>query len=465
MIFIILFIGLLLRLVIINQSLWLDEAVQVVLSQKDVSSIWFDRQADFHPPLSYLMYHYWLQYGSSEVWLRIIPITFGVLTIFGLYLLARRLWNENIALLASFFLSISPFHIYYSQEVRMYTMLSCFAMFSWYFLERLIRTKQALSIVGYLVITSLLLYTHYMGFFILLSQVIYLLWIKKTKKFMFHLLVPVLLWSPWIPQFLIQLQNGMQANTFLPGWEEILKIPFFKSLPLILFKFEAGRISFDNKLFYFIILLIVVLPTLFLLLKILFGKRGMSEKMVISWFWVPLIASILISFKVPLDQPFRLIAILPVFYLLLAVVSTKLKHFSKLFLGLIIVVSLLGNFLYFTEAKFQREQWRQASKFVVEHGDKNSAIIFIWDQPFAPYTLYAHDFQAVSVANSFPVTRDQVEKNLFAVKTKDKVFLFEYLSMLSDPNHETVKWLERNGFKNTNTYDYPGVGFVYLYTK
>src|SRR3989344_7873468 len=108
-------LGLVLRLIKIDQSFWLDEASQAQLSLLPLSQIWFGRVGDFHPPLFYFLSHFWLQLGRSEVWLRLLPVSFGVATIYVLHLFGQKL---KLGILPAFLLSIAPFHIYYSQEFR-----------------------------------------------------------------------------------------------------------------------------------------------------------------------------------------------------------------------------------------------------------------------------------------------------------------------------------------------------------
>lgn len=50
MIYIILILALVLRLINLNQSLWLDEAVQAITAQNSFSYIFQEITGDFHPP-------------------------------------------------------------------------------------------------------------------------------------------------------------------------------------------------------------------------------------------------------------------------------------------------------------------------------------------------------------------------------------------------------------------------------
>src|SRR5258708_1476796 len=130
---IIIFVALVLRLINVNQSLWLDEEKQVLLCKEQLRNIFWQRSVDVHPPLSYVLMHFWVVVNSSEIWLRLLSVIFGVLTVWVLYIFSSKIFSEKIALLSSFFLSISPYHIYYSQEVRMYSEAIFFATVSMYF--------------------------------------------------------------------------------------------------------------------------------------------------------------------------------------------------------------------------------------------------------------------------------------------------------------------------------------------
>jgi uncharacterized membrane protein len=68
MIFLILLVALVLRLINLNQPLWLDEAVQAVTAQKSLFYIFEEIKGDFHPPLYHALMHFWARvFGTSEV--------------------------------------------------------------------------------------------------------------------------------------------------------------------------------------------------------------------------------------------------------------------------------------------------------------------------------------------------------------------------------------------------------------
>ncbi|EKE12574.1 MAG: hypothetical protein ACD_13C00166G0001, partial [uncultured bacterium] len=86
----VLILAVILRLVSLNQSLWLDEATSAnvaVMSLPDFFNKFIP--ADFHPPLYYLFLMGWSRvFGISEISLRIPSVIFGVATVYFVYLIA-----------------------------------------------------------------------------------------------------------------------------------------------------------------------------------------------------------------------------------------------------------------------------------------------------------------------------------------------------------------------------------------
>src|SRR5690606_19172411 len=92
MIYFILLLGFIFRLILINQSFWLDEGASLVISNRPLTDIFSYLSTDFHPPLHYLITHLTLELGfRSEFLLRLPNVIFGVLTIYFLYLLLEIL--------------------------------------------------------------------------------------------------------------------------------------------------------------------------------------------------------------------------------------------------------------------------------------------------------------------------------------------------------------------------------------
>ncbi len=262
MIIFILVLAFVLRILLIDQSFWLDEVSQAMTSMRPLADIVFNNLADFHPPFSYLLTHFWIQFSSYEGWLRLLPVSFGVGTVYLIYILGKYLFNEKVGLLAALLLALAPYHIYYSQEFRMYSMATFFAIWSMYAFIRILQSshkirfphfeREDLYIWSFMISSSLLMYTHYLGAVLLLSQLLYITVFEKKwlKQFLIYYLIVSGMFLPWIPFLFAQLQVGLNADAVLPGWSTMLSLTYYKAIPLLFTKFIIGRIDFDNNLIY-----------------------------------------------------------------------------------------------------------------------------------------------------------------------------------------------------------------------
>jgi len=88
--------------------------------------------ADIPPPLSYLLLHAWIQlFGDDEPVVRSLSVLFGVLAVPLIYGVAWQLLRRRLAgLLAALLLAVSPLHIWYGQETRMYALLTFLCLLS-----------------------------------------------------------------------------------------------------------------------------------------------------------------------------------------------------------------------------------------------------------------------------------------------------------------------------------------------
>ncbi|MGD1047480.1 MAG: glycosyltransferase family 39 protein [Candidatus Krumholzibacteriaceae bacterium] len=108
-----------------HQSLWVDE----ILSYKAFTSpagipYWQKFLYDVHGPLYSLIMHFWSMVSKSDLWLRAPSAIAGVLAVYALYRWFIVIGRSDLALPAALFMALNPFHLYYSQELRFYALLS-----------------------------------------------------------------------------------------------------------------------------------------------------------------------------------------------------------------------------------------------------------------------------------------------------------------------------------------------------
>src|SRR5262245_54255118 len=121
--------GFVLRLYAIGaKSLWVDESFSIWMASQPLDALWrFTVQLDQHPPLYYALLHFWLVFGDGEAAVRSFSALWGILMLPVMYLIGERVGGRALGLLATLLLAISPLHIWFAQQARMYTMLTFFA--------------------------------------------------------------------------------------------------------------------------------------------------------------------------------------------------------------------------------------------------------------------------------------------------------------------------------------------------
>src|SRR5512137_1136481 len=133
-----------------TKGMWLDEAFSVWMASHSVGDMlqWMVR-IDQHPPLYYLLLHYWIALnGDTPYYARLLSVLFGAATIPVIYLIGKRLSGAVVGLVAAVFLALSPFNIYFAQETRMYTLLMFNAAVAIYALVRLLTDSRSVTPIG-----------------------------------------------------------------------------------------------------------------------------------------------------------------------------------------------------------------------------------------------------------------------------------------------------------------------------
>ena len=213
------------------QSFWNDEGNSARIAERSADLIIAGAAGDIHPPLYYLALQVWRSvFGDSETALRGLSALFGVLTILFTYLLGSRLFEPRVGLVAAFLAAVNPFLIDYSQEARMYMMLTAIGVVGTYLLVRLIdfwslRPRIHITHRRYYVLYVLAmaagLYTHYAFPFVFIAQfAIVLAWalhrpgraLARLGSWLPPAIAAAVLFLPWLPIALRQI-GGWPSQT------------------------------------------------------------------------------------------------------------------------------------------------------------------------------------------------------------------------------------------------------------
>lgn len=155
----------LLRLVALGaESLWFDEAYSVAFASADLSLLNFLRPGGFaftDKNVYHILLHFWLFLGRTEFMVRLLSVIFGVMTVMVVLGVARRLFGWRPAAWAAGLVALSPFHIWYSREARMYVLAGLFAWMAVLAVVDTVRGRRTLRLwAAYVLCAALGLYTH-----------------------------------------------------------------------------------------------------------------------------------------------------------------------------------------------------------------------------------------------------------------------------------------------------------------
>ena len=147
-----------------EKSIWLDEAFSLWIARHSLWEGWrWLIEVDQHPPFYYSLLHSWIWlFGPLEGAVRTLSALASTLTVPVFYAGCRRLLDRQTAFVAVGILAVSPFHVHFGQETRMYALLTLEVAFVIYFLARLVtsRVPKGRDWVGLAVAQALVMLTH-----------------------------------------------------------------------------------------------------------------------------------------------------------------------------------------------------------------------------------------------------------------------------------------------------------------
>ncbi len=189
-----------------GQSIWVDEMLTLSVSIPDPGlTIWDYLKYNIHGPLHSFTVYLFHFVSVNDAWLRIPSVAAGVLAVVFFYRWVQLWLGEKIARVASVLLVIHPLHIYYSQEIRNYSFLFFFAMFSSYVFHRLLEKETKRDFVLYVVGISCAALSNFTAAFLFaVHSIIYVFRMRNGKiggrilKWAVVGVLVLVLLSPWI---------------------------------------------------------------------------------------------------------------------------------------------------------------------------------------------------------------------------------------------------------------------------
>lgn len=477
----IILIGLIIRLKFLSNmgSYWFDEMAAITIAKFNFPKILDYLAIENNPPLSYLYLHFWIKFlGDGELTTRISSLIFGIASIPLTYFVGKEIFSRKTGLIASLFLTLSFFPIYYSVEARMYSLLLLLALSSVYFYWKILKENKRKYWIFYALSSVLLVYTHLFGWLIIIFQNAFFLLYSKRYLFIKNNLyktdfILIFFFLPWLVPKLYSLINMPVAQ----GWYFVNNVEpndiFITINELLLLNNINRNMALANLLLFVALIITSFITFLKSSPKNTFTFELKLEKekvFLILWIVIP----IFIAYNLNLLIPKYLIFIGPPFYFLIAegIINLKLKQFSQILtiiISLILFISawtawttaIYNNRLYFwdTLAGYIQNNEKPGDKIII-HSFMDTLEIRRYYKGKAPYEgFYIFDDNSETELekliikhnwNNYIGSKNDITgaSNKLKIITNGykRIFLVDS-DILLDPNNFVVTWFQQNNWR------------------
>ncbi|PCH69137.1 MAG: hypothetical protein COC01_02290 [Bacteroidetes bacterium] len=452
-----------------DASLWVDEAFSIFYAQQPISNIIERATQGVNPPFYNILLHYWIKlWGISELATRSLSALFSVASIVLIFKFGKRYFNLQTAVFSAGILLVSNIHQFYAHEARGFAMVSFLCLWSFYVYLDLFKSSTKAKIVLLAIINALLLYSHLVTIFLLLSQLIGAVFLFRRNKeglksYLLSKLLTLLLYLPWIYVIFNIYEKYTTGN--MVSW---LQVPGISDLKWLFVQFAS------NKWLIYGYLVLIVFSVFLLVQKKLFTSKQVDRNkfwILILWGFFPVLACFIFSQFIPVFWP-RYLMYSSVGLILFVSYLISILPFKSSIRTLIFLFFFSISFGVQNLNPYKGENWKQAVPIVHENCTNNSLIIV---SAWYCHRVFAYYYDR----NSFEDYESTVSrlKDLKAhcinngagfenINTEgiERVILVQAHKAVVDPKNTLTKAIEADGYSQVKEQNYSGV-YVAVFDK
>lgn len=369
-------------------SLWYDEGFSAFVASEPIPELVAHTARDIHPPLYYLLLHGWIHLaGQSDFALAFFSLGFGVLSVALVIGLTRRWFGPLAGLLAGSAAAVSPFQIWYSQEVRMYTLAAFIGLLIVGAVVRGTRRDVFLYACAGAVGLYLL---YYLAFLLVTVNVVMVAWWVigrrlpggwTIRRWLLAQALVGVLYSPWLP---IALRQALAPA--VPPWREF--VPPAAALVESATVFAAGQVTPPP-------LTLTVLVAGLMVVALGAAREPTTRApllLCVAAVLGPLLLILAVSVVTPLYHPRYLFPFSLPFSVLvglgLARLVTAAPPLGMVALGMLIIGSASAVQAYHTDDELAPDDYRTAVNFIAERWQPGDGILINAGYVYAPFVHY-----------------------------------------------------------------------------
>lgn len=420
------------------QSLWYDEGVTADVAQRSLGELTRWTANDIQPPLYYYVVAAWGHLAGWREWsLRFPSACFGVLLTPLLALLAYRLLRRtSVRWLAALFAATHPLLVYYSQEARMYALLTLLSVLLVYCVVRISDEEKGRPFYFYYGLTAVAaIYTHYFAFFLLFALLLAFLFeqwqraaqetafsfrllLTRARGFLLTNLLVLVLYLPWFTAMFTRF--SVDASY----WQGELKL--WEALRSVAASFTTGQTVRESQAVQWLWLygLLTLLAIFLLVRRAWLDKQGAGHEQysgalrtlyyTAPWLLLPVAAVLLLaSFAPKFNARYVMIALPSLLLLWSAGFSVELegreqgagskgqgarsgRRLASVFcISFLLFTALYADRNWFFDPAFTKDEWRDVASFLRTRMRPEETVLLVSGHVWPVWHYYAPDIPAV----------------------------------------------------------------------
>ncbi|MBN2015328.1 glycosyltransferase family 39 protein [Candidatus Dojkabacteria bacterium] len=456
-----------------QEDLWRDEAFSVILAQKPFPEFLKIALSDTSSFIYNFLLHFWIKvFGVSEISVRLPSFLFSIGTLISFILFVKDYFKRRIdqMLIATIF-CVNIVVIVYAQEARVYSLLMFLVLGSFYFFSKLLQNHNFINAALYIVLTSLAFYAHSYSAFVVLAELIILIFkllkelksrklreIMSNKNIKRWFVIYITIFAITFPWLLIML--SLLQDVVSDFWIKFHPLNTFNET---ITGFAVGIRLFSKENFD-IVDGALNIGTILLSFLGTFSEIKKRKKIKIHFsilFWLPFVILYILSFITPILY-IRYISFLAPFFIFLVYKGIKILFKNdtiKIFVVILMVlINLKIYFCIYQKNNTSKPSYRELTTYIKTNHATYDGIIHMDAKSFFPFEFYAKDIAESTIfdpeyetpfyVGKVMLTEDNYTRSLSDLSKYDRLWLVEIYGMNDrDKFYQDYVLIDEKAFK------------------